>query len=270
VETRQRAISRHIFSLLAVAAFLSARVLAGPIDPALIISPGLVDFTVAPGTIFNLNAPEGYFGTKNGKPSDAVIDPGFQFGTGTPSSFTGSRSNLDAGIVSIQDFHFSIRMESSSAKLPQCCSGSVVMKTEGATFTATGQQQNVPIEILSFSLQDVTPLQITYGGVFPTFFDVFVTLDPNSTQHPGSLSMTSTDSNSGIFSITLPVAYQIRFSDEDPGGPSASPMNFNGDFTGSGAFTTVPEPGTLSLLTLGVGGGGWLYYHRKRSKLDAN
>jgi len=61
------------------------------------------------------------------------------------------------------------------------------MKTQGGTFTATGQQQNV--------------------------------------------------------SITLPIAYEIRFVNEDPGGPPASAMAFAGDFTGSG---NLPQPPSLA------------------------
>ena len=82
------------------------------------------------------------------------------------------------------------------------------MKTQGGTFTETGQQQNV--------------------------------------------------------SIALPIAYEIRFVNEDSGGPPASAMALAGDFIGSGNFAAVSGPGTISLLVMALGSAGWLRYRRSR------
>jgi hypothetical protein len=57
------------------------------------------------------------------------------------------------------------------------------------------------------------PIEVTYGGGVkpPSFFDVFMDLDPNDTQNTGSMFFQRTAANEGIFHAFMPIRARFTF-----------------------------------------------------------
>ncbi len=84
-------------------------------------------------------------------------------------------------------------------------------------------QVTVPIQIQQLSLQSVAPITVTFGGLNPEPWDVFVDLS-TLPQPMGSLTATKEHCNGGTYISTLPVQPRFTFT-RVGGGPPVSPLD---------------------------------------------
>jgi hypothetical protein len=129
----------------------------------------------------------------------------------------------------------------------------IVQRHSSAVLPGIGDTMTIPIEIVSLSLVSVQPIMVTFNnGSSQSFFDVFVTLDPNCTQTQGTMTLTRTSPNGGTFDSSLPVCVQLTFLNPTQtvvlGGVHDTLVSTDS------TFTVVPEPTTATLVALGAAG----------------
>jgi hypothetical protein len=263
---------RVIARCAALAAAVLATLGAGPARadsvPPLIIPPGLQLLHVLPGSFIVVSLPAGSLGLLNGQPSDPLTDVIINsFGVGGSSSGTQSPLQFDTPIESTSFNHSKIDYDYKVQKENQAPTPDATLKWDvRINLFNIGNTDTVPIEIVSLSLMSVQPVTINYGnGAFSSFFDVFVELDPASTQQPGSLTLVRVGSTTGTYQLTLPVTYRLTFINTNPALTTlGGSFVFTDTFNASGSFQVVPEPGSLALVALGVAG---IFARRARTSL---
>ena len=118
-----------------------------------------------------------------------------------------------------------------------------------------GSSASTPIQILALSLLSVVTIEATYGGGSPSFYEMFVALDPTVTQGIGTLTLTRTGDLFGTFTSSLPVAFELTFTGTSPGDPQAMTIHGSNTFMNTSSnpgIWAVPAPSTSSLLFHGV------------------
>ena len=163
-----------------------------------------IDFAASP-------LPVGFFGSSSGVPSDLFTER-VQL-QGAPLLSSPSLGSIDT----------------------------VVMRTGEADLSAgVGANDIVDIEVQALHLVSVDPLTVTYGGQPPKQFDLEVGLAPG-VQQKGSMSITLTSVDGGIFSSGLPVIPRLLFTDVAQ--PGAQPLSVDLSATllqSSGSIWTLP------------------------------
>jgi hypothetical protein len=110
----------------------------------------------------------------------------------------------------------------------------IVQRKQGCSLNP-GDTCNVPIELVALSLQSVTPIQISNS-----FFDVFVTLTPN-TSSSGGMTITRSGTADGTFNSFFDVFFDITL--QQVGNPSnKAGQSFRDRITGFGTWSTTPPP----------------------------
>ena len=218
-------------------------------DTILSVPSGFQLLSSDPGTKVKLSAPAGTFGQQSNALSDAlsnVIIDSVGFGGSGPGPQ--SPFQFDEPIEAT-GFNFGKVIWAYKNQDP-----SAPMKFTGWTLPNFGSTAHVSIEMISFSLQSTSPLQVTYGnGSSSSFFDVFTALLlPAQT---GILDLERTGESSGTYSFSIPIQYQMTFVNTVPGGPQANgPLVFTDTLAASGKFTVVPEPASAVLLSVSLVG----------------
>jgi hypothetical protein len=140
---------------------------------------------------------------------------------------------------------------------------STVIQRGAIHFNNVGDTDTVPIEIVELHLTSIDPIMVTYGSEPPSFFDVFVDLDPAASQTPGSLQLTWTGFNTAGFPVgtmqtTLPVDFRLQFIGTEPSDPQAQMPLTGSTVLGpggpGGTWQATPEPTTLLLFISGLAG----------------
>lgn len=113
----------------------------------------------------------------------------------------------------------------------------IVRRTAGISpFDPPGGTATIPIELVALSLTSVQPIQV--GS---SFFDVFVTLQPN-TVSSGQMTVKHQNSGGGTFDSFFDVFFEIKFTDiQNP--QNTQTIHLQDRITGSGPWTHTPPPG---------------------------
>ena len=220
---------------------------AGVYDPLLIRagddlfeSPAGQSFVTVPVTT---PIPSGFFGMKSGTPSDPVSGTislqGLPLTNTTPTGSQEFQPHGQFGELALLARH-GVLATSQGTGRPDTLVRRLSDATLGDIGGTTAPSATIPIEIVALSLVSVQPIQVTYGGGNPSFFDVFVDLPP-STQSTGAMTISRTGAFSGTLMSTLPVNSRVTFVNR--AGPSGTdqpqgPLNrfdvfYNGMGTGS-------------------------------------
>lgn len=112
----------------------------------------------------------------------------------------------------------------------------IVQRKSGINPLNAGDTGTIPIELVALSLTSAHPIQI--GN---SFFDVFVTLQPN-TISGGQMTINHTTSGGGTFDSFFDVFFEITFV--EVGNPSNTQvMQLQDTIRGSGTWSHTPPPG---------------------------
>jgi len=217
---------------------------------ALVIQPGQDGFVTQSGSLATLpDLPTGFFGMKGGAPSDLILAHDIPVMSGpdlvslpvVTTFLTGP--GCHTGMVNIHCYEQQL-----ITLVP--IYDTVVMRGGGNIGYAGSL--TVPIELVHLSLQSVSPLEVRYGLADPpSFFDIFVSLD--GSQSPGLLTLSRDGGTpSGLMNTVLPVGYKIDF--KEIGGPGMVQVGGLHDTLQSpqNGWVVVPEPGSLTLLSVGL------------------
>ncbi len=206
----------------------------------LVIQPGQEGFVTRPGSLTTLpDLPIGFFGTKNGIPSNPIA---------TQKIAVRSGPNLVA-LPTLTDFlvgpgchggagHTHCYMEKRIVNVPTY--DTVVERTKGGSIGIAGTLL-AEVKMVHLSLQSVAPIKVQYGSSTPTgtppvssFFDIFLSLDGPQAVGKSALQR-NRDTSSGTMDVALPVNYKVTFREVD--GP--------GEVNVAGLTTRLQSRGSL-------------------------
>ena len=165
----------------------------------------------SPGSYTTLSIPAGFFGQKNGVPSDAIIDRRVSL-EGRPIGALGlspaSNIAVSAGDCHSGGGHYHCHEDSANLE-----SVDTISRVGTVTLSEVGSTATVSLQFVALSLQTPrsAPLRVTYGGQNPTDYNLILTLDPNKTQTVGSIVLKRTSTNGGSMGVTLPVDFRVSF-----------------------------------------------------------
>jgi hypothetical protein len=235
-------------------------------DVALTV-PGGNDLFTTPAdgnTWADVALPAGFFGSKGTTPSDAFS--GRVTFQGVPSVLPGLSSvvvNSVGGDGAAGAAHEPVDAQATAAGF---ANADTSVFRGATTLPNIGDSATVPLQIQFLSLGSIQPIEVTYGGASPSFYDVGVELDPSSTQMMGSMTLTRTGATFGTFTSMLPVTSQLTFTGTSPTDPPPFEAVVHTDiFTAQGTFAVVPEPAASHLAMTGLAVGGLVLRIRNRN-----
>lgn len=189
------------------------------------IEAGCDCWQTEPGTQVSLpELPEGFFGHKNGFPSDAIPPQVISVrGEPLPDSVILAHCP-DALIIRItwydahgtpvspDDRHRVSRRKQVVGVEPF---DTIVCRPDPINFDGIGVPQPVPIELIELSLRSYAPIRVTFGDQPASLYDVTVTEDGE--QYTGQMTLTPTQFDPDTLGTSrldiLPVGYVITFID---------------------------------------------------------
>jgi hypothetical protein len=111
----------------------------------------------------------------------------------------------------------------------------IVQRKQGISPLNVGDTDTIPIELVALSLTSVHPIQIA-----SSFFDVFVTLEPN-TISSGQMTVNHENSGGGTFDSFFDVFFEIKITDvQNP--LATQTVHLQDRITGSGTWSHTPPP----------------------------
>lgn len=141
----------------------------------------------------------------------------------------------------------------------------IVRRPDPAMVAPIPSQDQIPIEIVALSLQSVSPIVVTYGGLNPENWRLRVDLSPSAPQFQGIEWVYHTAPSGGAFDTYLPIVPRFTFEREsdnlmrilDYGITGAlvevsqvgAPWAYNSPPAGSCTSNFCASPGRLLLLT---------------------
>lgn len=178
---------------------------------AITIQPGYNFLATAPGSYTTIDIPQGFFGTKGGVPSDAIVQRRVAL-VGRPMGTLGlsPRSNIvvSAGDCHSKGGHYHCHEDSTDGSLVDTITRvSGTQLNEGGTATVSLQFVALALETPASA-----PLKVTYGGSNPSSFKMLLSLDPSQQQPVGSITLTRTAPRGGRMAVNLPVKFRAAFS----------------------------------------------------------
>lgn len=228
--------------------------------------------------------PLGFFGVKNGSPSDTfsgVVDLKSFFGPNLiypyPSPFPPFQNIFRTKWL---DPHGNEVGPNSAHKVQQVLEpidpfDTIIQRKDSATLANAGDSTEVEIEIIWLSLVSIDPIKVTYGPEPSSFFDVYVGLSDSTPQQQGKTRLTATVPGGSEGTVDLgsktdpvlglPLIYDVYFFDVNDSSTKYKISNVPARLYNSelGAYTAVPEPSTW--LHFGIGLAGiWLCGRRKQ------
>ncbi|MCH7886138.1 MAG: IPTL-CTERM sorting domain-containing protein [Planctomycetes bacterium] len=108
-----------------------------------------------------------------------------------------------------------------------------------------GGSSTIDIEIIALSLVSVNPITVTFnGGQDPETWNVKVCLSDTEAQELGTMTITKTHTDGGVFDSLIPLRMKIEFT--EVGGPGSGSLNTTNDF--GGGFDLVATGSSWALL----------------------
>lgn len=183
--------------------------------PTLEVDAGYNFLATTPGSFTTVTIPEGFFGEKNGTPSDAIVDRRVEL-EGRPIGKMGL-SPSSGLVVAAGNCHSGGGHHHCHKATPLSADIDTITKVSAATLNRIGDRADVTLQIVALSLQtpESAPLKVTYGEEEPSYLRAVLTLD-GSEQPVGSITLTRTRVDGGIMEVDLPVDFNVIFT----GGPS--------------------------------------------------
>ncbi len=202
-----------IAAVVAVAVLLLSTVAqAGPLH----VRPGYNFLATPTGTSYTtVSLPAGFFGQKNGVPSDPIVDRIVRL-EGRPTGSLGlegrSSVRIAAGNCHSRGGHHHCHENATSLT-----GVDTITLIGGTSLGSIGDRNRVTLQIVSLSLQTPgpEPLVVTYKDEPPSLFHLILNLDPTVTQDVGHIWFNRTEEDGGIMEVALPVAFKVVAFDSD-------------------------------------------------------
>ena len=165
------------------------------------------------GTYIDIDLPQGFFGQKNGVPSDALASR--MFLAGQPVDIDGDPTNLKIFGVAEHEGDNEKHPTEEDLQNPD-----TIIAVSGAALGGIDDTSVVPIQIEQLSLFTADTFSVTYGAEAPSSFDLFIDLS-ESAQLPGHIDLTRTGLHTAVGESSLPVTARLTFTNPDLNGPQA-------------------------------------------------
>ncbi len=176
------------------------------------VEPGYNFLATSPGSYTTITLPAGFFGEKNGIPSDAIVDRRIDL-EGRPFGSLGlePQSNL---VVKAGDCHSKGGHHHCHEATPEHERIDTITKVGGTSVSSVGGTGTTTLQMVALSLQTPqgSPLTVTYGDQKPSTFRVVLTHDSSVDQEVGSVTLKRKQDNGGIMEVELPVAFKALFT----------------------------------------------------------
>ena len=175
------------------------------------VEAGYNFLTTSPGSYTTISLPAGFFGKKNGIPSDAITDRRIALeGRPIGSLGLGPRSNL---VVGAGDCHSRGGHYHCHEDAVEFANVDTISRISGTTIGKDGVGR-VTLQMVALSLQtpEGAPLKVTFGDQEPSYFRAVLTHDNSVEQTIGSVTLNRYSKRGGIMEVELPVAFKIMFT----------------------------------------------------------
>lgn len=179
----------------------------------LVIEGGHNFLATTSGSFTTVSLPEGFFGEKNGVPSDPIVDQVVTLvGRPTGSQGLSPQTNIlvTAGSCHSGGGHHHCHKNALDEEVD------TITRIGSATLENIGDNATVALEIVALSLQtsDDEPLKIAYGEEEPSYFQASLTLGASVSQEEGSITFNRTKEDGGTTRVTMPVNFEVVFTSE--------------------------------------------------------
>jgi len=178
----------------------------------LVVDEGYNFLKTTPRSYTTVSIPQGFFGDKNGVPSDPIVNRVVEL-EGRPIGSLGL-SPRSGVIVAAGNCHSKGGHEHCHAPSPLNADIDTITTIGGASIAKVGDTAEVTLQIVALSLQtpEKAPVEVTYGGKDPSYFRALVALDPSQSQPIGSIRLHRTKDDGGIMEVEMPVKFQVLFT----------------------------------------------------------
>ena len=199
------------------------------------IEAGYNFLATSPGSYTTISLPAGFFGEKNGTPSDAIGERQIQLeGRPIGTLGLGKSSNLFVGAGDCHSKGGHHHCHEASLELRNV---DTISKISGTTIRGGRGVSTVTLQMVALSLQTPkgAPLKVTYGDEKPSSFRAVLTLDNSVEQEVGSMTLSRTRAKGGTMEVVLPVAFKVLFTSRSgsfgPVALSTALLSDDNDFT---------------------------------------
>lgn len=205
------------FWSIAVSVTLAA-LLSGAASEAreLKIEAGYNFLATTPGSYTTVSIPAGFFGEKNGVPSDPLVNVRVAL-EGRPIGTLGlspaSTVEVEAGNCHSRGGHHHCHEVA-----PEGTNVDTITRVSGGALRTIGDSAEVSLQFVALSLQTPAsaPIEVTYGKEAKAQFRAVLTLDESVEQPVGSIKLHRQTADGGIMEVELPVRFKVLFT----GGPA--------------------------------------------------
>lgn len=176
------------------------------------IDAGYNFLATTPDSYTTVSIPAGFFGEKNGVPSDPLVNVRVEL-VGRPTGKLGlspaSGLKVEAGNCHSRGGHHHCHEVAPTGEQVD-----TITRVSSARLDKIGDTAEVTLQIVMLSLEtpESAPLEVTYGNQEPSSFRAILTLDEKVEQPVGSIRLHRKSEKGGIMEVELPVKFKVLFT----------------------------------------------------------
>jgi len=177
------------------------------------VKEGYNFLATSPGSYTTISLPGGFFGEKDGVESDPIVELRIQI-EGRPigrKNLSGVTDiSIEAGSCHSRGGHHHCHENAVFAK-----SVDTITRSGAVTLDKINDRASATLEVIAVSMRTPagSPLEVTYGGKSPSYFDVILNNAPDVKQDLGTVWFNRTRKSGGVLEVEMPVNFEVSFTD---------------------------------------------------------